>query len=115
MADCLFCRIAAGEIPAKIAKRTADAIAFHDIDPKAPVHVLVMPTRHLAAVRDAAGADGEAMLGGLLQFAADVAGELGLDGGGYRIVTNTGRDAGQSVDHLHFHVMGGRRMAWPPG
>jgi len=74
MADCLFCRIAAGEIPAKIAKRTADAIAFHDIDPKAPVHVLVMPTRHLAAVRDAAGADGEAMLGGLLQFAADVAG-----------------------------------------
>jgi histidine triad (HIT) family protein len=115
MADCLFCRIAAGEIPAKIAKRTADAIAFHDIDPKAPVHVLVMPTRHLAAVRDAAGADGEAMLGGLLRFAADVAGELGLDGGGYRIVTNTGRDAGQSVDHLHFHVMGGRRMTWPPG
>jgi len=115
MADCLFCRIAAGEIPAKIAKRTADAIAFHDIDPKAPVHVLVIPTRHIAAVRNAGGVEGEAQLGRLLAFAAEVAGELGLDVRGYRIVANTGPDAGQSVDHLHFHVMGGRRMTWPPG
>ena len=115
MADCLFCRIVAGEIPAKVAKRTADAVAFHDIDPKAPVHVLVIPTKHVPAVRAADGADGEAMLGRLLAFSAQVATELGLDGRGYRIVTNTGPDAGQSVDHLHLHVLGGRKMTWPPG
>jgi histidine triad (HIT) family protein len=115
MADCLFCKIVAGEIAAKIVKRSADALAFRDIDAKAPVHVLVIPTRHIAAVRDAKGPDGERLLGGLLAFAASVASELGLDGDGYRIVTNTGRSAGQSVDHLHFHVMGGRKMSWPPG
>jgi histidine triad (HIT) family protein len=115
MADCLFCRIVAGEIPAKVVKRTADAVAFHDIDAKAPVHVLVVPTRHVPAVRDADGAGGEALLGKLLALSAEVAGELGLDARGYRIVTNTGPDAGQSVDHLHFHVLGGRRMSWPPG
>src|ERR1044071_7189426 len=89
MADCLFCKIVAGEIPARIVKRTADAVAFHDIDPRAPVHVLVIPTRHVPAVRDA-GADGEAMLGRTLRFASEVATELGLDAKGYRIVTNTG-------------------------
>jgi histidine triad (HIT) family protein len=115
MADCLFCRIVAGEIPAKVAKRTADAVAFHDVDPKAPVHVLVIPTKHVPAVRAAAGAEGEAMLGRLLAFSAEVAKDLGLDGKGYRIVTNTGPDAGQSVDHLHLHVLGGRKMTWPPG
>ncbi len=115
MADCLFCRIVAGEIPAKVAKRTADAVAFHDIDPKAPVHVLVIPTKHVAAVRSATGPDGEALLGRLLAFSAEVAAELGLDAKGYRIVTNTGPDAGQSVDHLHFHVLGGRKLTWPPG
>ena len=114
MTDCLFCKLVAGEIPARIVKRTEDAVAFHDIDPKAPVHVLVIPTRHVPAVRNTAGG-GEAMLGGLLRFAAEVARELGLDARGYRIVTNTGPDAGQSVDHLHFHVLGGRRMTWPPG
>ena len=115
MADCLFCRIVAGEIPAKGAKRSADALAFHDIDPKAPVHVLVIPTRHVAAVRAAAGPEDEALLGRLLAFSAEVASELGLDARGYRIVTNTGPDAGQSVDHLHLHVLGGRKLAWPPG
>jgi histidine triad (HIT) family protein len=115
MADCLFCRIVAGEIPATIVKRTGDAVAFRDIDPRAPTHVLVIPTKHVAAVRDARGADGDAMLGRLLRFAAEVATELGLDAGGYRIVTNTGKDAGQSVDHLHYHVLGGRKLAWPPG
>ena len=114
MADCLFCKIVAGEIPAKIAKRTEDAVAFHDIDPRAPTHVLVIPTRHVAAVRDA-GPGGEALLGRLLAFSAEVAGELGLDARGYRIVTNTGPDAGQSVDHLHFHILGGRKLTWPPG
>jgi histidine triad (HIT) family protein len=114
-ADCLFCRIVAGEIPAKIVKRSDDAVAFRDIDPRAPTHVLVIPARHVPAVRDVRGEDGERMVGKLLSFAAEVAGELGLDEGGYRIVTNTGKDAGQSVDHLHFHVLGGRKMTWPPG
>ena len=115
MADCLFCRIVAGEIPAQIVKRSADAVAFRDIDPRAPAHVLIIPATHMAAVRDARGADGERTLGRVLAFAADVASELGLDAGGYRLVTNTGADAGQSVDHLHFHLLGGRRMTWPPG
>lgn len=115
MADCLFCRIVAGEIPAQIVRRSADALAFRDIDAKAPVHVLVIPTKHVPAVRDAKGAEGERLLGSLLAFAAEVASEQGLDGEGYRIVTNTGKNAGQSVDHLHFHIMGGRRMTWPPG
>lgn len=115
MADCLFCRIVAGEIPAKVVKRSADALAFHDIDAKAPVHVLVIPTRHVPAVRDAEGPEGEVLLGRLMTFAGEVAGELGLDGRGYRIVTNTGPDAGQSVDHLHLHVLGGRKFSWPPG
>ena len=115
MTDCLFCRIVAGEIPATIVKRSDEAIAFRDIDARAPTHVLVIPTTHVAAVRDAMGAEAERLVGRVLRFAADVATELGLDAGGYRIVTNTGKDAGQSVDHLHFHVMGGRKMTWPPG
>ena len=115
MADCLFCKIVAGEIPAAVVKRSADAVAFRDIDAKAPVHVLVIPTRHVAAVRDSKGADGERLLGGLLAFAAEVASEQGLDRDGYRIVTNTGKNAGQSVDHLHLHVLGGRKLGWPPG
>ena len=115
MADCLFCRIAAGEIPATIVKRSEEAIAFRDIAARAPSHVLVIPTEHIAAARDAKGLEGERILGRLLRFAADVASELGLDAGGYRVVTNTGKDAGQSVDHLHFHVLGGRKFTWPPG
>jgi histidine triad (HIT) family protein len=115
MADCLFCGIVEGTIPAKVVKRTPDALAFHDVDPKAPVHVLVIPTRHVPAVRNATGAEGEALLGKLLAFSAEVASELGLDARGYRIVTNTGPDAGQSVDHLHLHVLGGRKFTWPPG
>jgi len=115
MADCLFCKIVAGEIPAKVVKRSADAVAFRDVDPKAPVHVLVIPIRHVAAVRDAKGDDSERLLGRLLAFSAEVASEQGLDAEGYRIVTNTGRNAGQSVDHLHLHVLGGRKLSWPPG
>src|SRR5215207_4341201 len=115
MTDCLFRKIVAGDIPAKVVKRSADAVAFHDVDPKAPVHVLVIPTRHVAAVRETRGEDGEGLLGRLLAFSAEVASEQGLDAEGYRIVTNTGRNAGQSVDHLHFHVLGGRKLSWPPG
>jgi histidine triad (HIT) family protein len=115
MPDCLFCKIVTNEIPAKIVKRSDDALAFRDIDPKAPVHLLVIPLRHIAAVRDAKGPDGERLLGRLLAFTAELATEHGLDAEGYRIVTNTGRSAGQSVDHLHFHLLGGRKMTWPPG
>jgi histidine triad (HIT) family protein len=115
MAECLFCRIVAGEVPATIVKRREDALAFRDIDARAPTHVLVIPTKHVSAVRDAKGPEGEKLLGALLGFTAQVAAELGLDTGGYRIVTNTGTDAGQSVDHLHFHLLGGRRLTWPPG
>lgn len=115
MSDCVFCRIVRGEIPSGIVRRDAGAIAFRDLDPKAPVHVLVVPVAHVAAVRDAVGPDGTALLGSLLRFAADVATDLGLDEDGYRIVANTGRNGGQSVDHLHLHLLGGRAMTWPPG
>jgi histidine triad (HIT) family protein len=115
MADCLFCKIVKGEIPAKIVKRSDDVLAFRDIDARAPVHVLVIPTRHVVAVRDAKSAEGEKLLGRLLAFAAEVASDEGLDADGYRVVTNTGKNAGQSVDHLHLHVLGGRKFSWPPG
>jgi histidine triad (HIT) family protein len=115
MADCIFCRIANGEIPAQIVRKSPDAVAFHDLTPQAPTHVLIIPTKHYPSLRDATGPDGESVLGKLMAFAAQVAADLGLDTGGYRIVTNTGPDAGQSVFHLHLHLLGGRRMAWPPG
>jgi len=115
MTDCVFCKIVSGEIPAKIVKRSADAVAFYDLNPQAPVHVLIIPTTHLAAGRDARGEDGVRLLGRTLAFANEVATELGLDARGYRLVSNTGADGGQSVFHLHFHLLGGRRLSWPPG
>jgi histidine triad (HIT) family protein len=115
MADCLFCKMVSGEIPVAVVKRTADAIAFRDINPQAPTHLLVVPTRHYPAVRDATDAEGQRVLGHLLALTAELATELGLDARGYRIVTNTGADAGQSVDHLHLHLLGGRKLGWPPG
>jgi len=116
MADCIFCKIAAGGIPAKVVRKTAEAVAFHDLTPQAPVHVLIIPTAHVAALADAARSPGaEALLGRLMIFAAEVATELGLDAGGYRVVTNTGADGGQSVFHMHLHLLGGRRLGWPPG
>jgi histidine triad (HIT) family protein len=115
MADCIFCKIASGEINVGIVRRTPELVAFRDLKPMAPTHVLVIPVEHLSAVRDAKGEAGQRMLGKLLAFTAEVATELGLDAGGYRVVTNTGQDGGQSVDHLHLHLLGGRRLAWPPG
>lgn len=111
----IFTRIIQGEIPAKIVKRSDDMIAFHDINPQAPVHVLVVPFEEVAAVRDSKGEAGAALLGRLLRFGAEIATELGLDEGGYRMVINTGDDGGQTVHHLHLHILGGRRMKWPPG
>ncbi|MGQ0701969.1 MAG: HIT domain-containing protein [Gemmatimonadales bacterium] len=115
MSDCIFCRIGAGEIPAKEIARSQHAMAFHDINPQAPVHALVIPLAHVSGPAAADTDAGERMLGLLLRFAVQVAARLGLIDGGYRLVLNQGRDGGQSVDHLHVHVLGGRRMTWPPG
>jgi histidine triad (HIT) family protein len=112
-ADCLFCRIVAGEIPATKVHEDDAVVAIRDVNPQAPTHVLVLPVRHVASAADLTEADGP-LLGRLFAVAADVAGREGLDGG-WRLVTNVGPDAGQSVDHLHVHLLGGRRMAWPPG
>ena len=112
--DCLFCRIVAGEIPADIVFQDERAVAFRDINPQAPVHVLVIPRDHLESLDEAARSD-EALLGHLLRVAARVANDQGLSEGGYRTVVNTGAGAGQSVFHLHLHVLGGRALAWPPG
>jgi histidine triad (HIT) family protein len=111
--ECIFCKIVAGQIPAKKVKEDEHMLAFHDIDPKAPTHILLIPKRHLASLAEAGSGD-HALLGHLLVKAAEVAREQGLDRG-YRVVISTGPDGGQTVDHLHVHVMGGRPMHWPPG
>ena len=113
-ANCLFCRLVAGDIPATIVRETERTVAFHDIDPQAPVHVLVIPRDHHADVAALAGAD-PGLLSEVVSEAVAVAADEGLVETGYRIVTNVGRDANQTVPHLHLHVLGGRRMAWPPG
>jgi histidine triad (HIT) family protein len=113
MADCLFCKIAAGEIPVTRLFETEEVLAFPDIHPQAPVHVLVIPKRHLASHAHATTED-TAMLGSLLAAAGEVARLQGL-GNGYRLVVNTGSDGGQTVEHLHVHLLGGRHMGWPPG
>ena len=113
MSDCLFCRIAEGEIPADIVLRTDEMVAFRDINPQAPVHVLVIPVAHHANAADLAAAD-PSLAGRLLLAASEVAAAEGL-GDGYRIVLNTGEVAGQSVFHVHAHVLGGRPLHWPPG
>ena len=115
MADtdsCLFCRIVRREIPATVMWEDEHALAFRDIDPKAPTHVLVIPKRHVSSLNDATEGP---LLGRLLMAAREIAEGEGIAERGYRTVVNTGADAGQSVAHLHLHVMGGRHMTWPPG
>ena len=114
MTDCLFCKIVAGEIPANILHSTDDAIAFRDIDPKAPTHVLVVPREHIATVNDLQPAH-ESLVGKLFTIARQVAHEDGLADAGYRLVMNCGKGAGQSVFHIHLHLLGGRSLDWPPG
>jgi histidine triad (HIT) family protein len=111
---CLFCKIVSREIKADIVRENEHALAFRDIHPAAPTHLLVIPKRHVAAIHDATPEDA-ALLGQLMLLARDVAEEVGLAESGYRLVVNNGRDAGQSVFHLHVHVLGGRALAWPPG
>jgi len=114
MEGCLFCRVVDGTLPSRILFADEEVVAFHDIAPRAPVHVLVIPRRHIGSLAHAGEGDRET-LGRLLLAAAEVARQTGISEGGYRVVTNTGRGAGQSVFHLHLHVLGGRPMAWPPG
>ena len=113
MTDCLFCKIAAKEIDAKIVYETDDIVGFQDINPVAPTHILFIPRRHVESASDLVAADG-GLLGALFEAIGEVASEAGIPGG-HRIVTNVGPDAGQSVQHLHFHLIGGRNMSWPPG
>jgi histidine triad (HIT) family protein len=113
VADCLFCRIAGGEIPADVVHRDETVVAFRDRNPQAPTHVLVIPVRHMASAAELTEADGP-ILGHLFAVAAEVARAEGLDHG-FRLVANTGPDGGQTVGHLHVHLLGGRAMTWPPG
>jgi histidine triad (HIT) family protein len=111
---CLFCKIAAKQIPSKVLFEDDDLLAFHDINPGAPTHVLVIPKEHLVSL-DEAKPEHAALLGKLMLAAQRAAALTGLTKGGWRLAVNTGADAGQSVLHLHLHVLGGRSMAWPPG
>ena len=113
MSDCLFCKIAAGDIPSKIVHQDDELIAFHDIGPQAPVHILIVPRKHIVSLDDADEAD-LALMGRILLTSKQIAAEQGI-AGGYRVVNNCGASAGQSVFHIHFHLLGGRSLGWPPG
>ncbi|HEU5175635.1 MAG TPA: histidine triad nucleotide-binding protein [Gemmatimonadaceae bacterium] len=110
--QCLFCRIVRKEIPATIVAETDDCLAFRDITPRAPVHVLVIPKHHVASIGDATD---PSQIGKLSLLAAEIARQEGIAESGYRTVINTGPDAGQTVFHVHLHLLGGREMGWPPG
>lgn len=112
MTDCLFCKIVAREIPGTIVAENEHAVAFRDIHPGAPTHVLVVPRTHFVNLNDASDAE---LLGRVLLLARDVAKAEGLENKGYRVVVNNGAGVGQSVFHLHVHLLGGRAMSWPPG
>ena len=112
--ETVFSRIAKGEIPAKIVHEDADVVAFRDVSPRAPVHILVIPRRVIARI-DAAGPGDAELLGRLLLAAREVARREGIDKTGYRLVINNGADGGETVPHLHVHLLGGRAMGWPPG
>ena len=109
--DCLFCKIVEGSVPAGVVAETENAVAFRDINPQAPTHVLIIPRQHVKSLNEV---DDPAMMGDLVGLAQDVAVSEGLDDG-WRLVANVGKDGGQTVFHLHLHQLGGRRMGWPPG
>jgi histidine triad (HIT) family protein len=114
MSDCLFCGIVEGKIKGSIVYQDDSVVAFKDSNPKAPVHVLIVPRRHVAGILDLK-ADDEGVIGHIFEVAARLAREQGIASSGFRVVVNSGADAGQSVFHLHYHLLGGRRMTWPPG
>ena len=112
--SCIFCRIVAGEIPARLVYQDDRAVAFHDVSPQSPVHVLIVPRQHLLHLLDADAAD-PTLAGHLVHVAAGLARELGVADSGFRLIFNTLDDGGQSVLHLHLHLLGGRELGWPPG
>ncbi len=112
--SCLFCRIIAGELPARIVDQDDTLVAFHDVNPMAPVHVLIVPREHIATLNDLQGGH-DGLVGAMIRRAAAVAADLGLAARGYRTVFNCNAEAGQSVFHIHLHLLGGRPMRWPPG
>jgi histidine triad (HIT) family protein len=114
MNDCLFCQIVKREIPASIVYEDDRVLAFNDINPQAPTHILVIPKQHVATLNDLSP-DHDAMIGELVRRAAAIAKDRGLSAGGFRTVFNTNREAGQTVFHVHLHLIGGRRLTWPPG
>ncbi len=114
MSDCLFCKIAAGKIPAKLVYEDAEVVAFEDIEPQAPVHLLVIPRKHVPTLNDLAPED-DALAGKLLRVGAALAKERGISERGWRATVNVNRDAHQLVFHVHLHVLGGRVFGWPPG
>ena len=114
MPDCIFCRIASGEIPSRVVFSDDDLVAFEDVNPQAPVHVLVIPRKHIPTLNDLTSED-DALLGRLHRAAAKIAQERGVSGPGYRVVLNCNAHAGQSVWHVHLHLLGGRVLHWPPG
>ena len=114
MADCLFCRIISGEINASIVYEDERILAFNDINPQAPTHILVVPKRHIATLNDLSVGDDQ-IVGEVIRRAAAIARERKISVGGFRTVFNTNRDAGQTVFHIHMHLIGGRSMHWPPG
>jgi histidine triad (HIT) family protein len=114
MKPCIFCKIVDGDVPAEIVHSSDHVLAFRDTNPQAPTHILLIPKEHVTSVRELKrGHDG--MLGELLRAAAHLARAEGIDRSGWRVVTNVGADAGQTVHHLHVHLLGGRQMSWPPG
>jgi histidine triad (HIT) family protein len=114
MSECIFCKIVDGEIPSNLVYENDDVIAFHDSSPQAPTHILVIPRKHISTLLDSADGDTE-LLGKLQAAAIEIARQQGLDQDGFRLVTNCLEGAGQSVFHLHVHLLGGRRLGWPPG
>ncbi len=114
MSECLFCRIVKGEISATIVHRDDQVVAFRDINPQAPTHVLLVPVKHVESISDLSPED-DALIGHIVRVAGQLAAAEGMAESGYRLVANTGLEAGQSVNHVHFHLLGGRKLTWPPG
>ena len=114
MSECLFCKIRDGEIPAEVVYEDDEVLAFNDVNPQAPVHVLIIPKKHISTVNDA-GPDDAAIIGNMMLAAKDIANTRKIAADGYRLVVNCNQNAGQTVFHIHLHLLGGRRMSWPPG
>ncbi|TYP54979.1 histidine triad nucleotide-binding protein [Thermosediminibacter litoriperuensis] len=112
--DCIFCRIARKEVPAAVVYEDGDILAFKDINPQAPIHLLIIPKQHLTSIMDIDDSNGD-IVKKIIKVAKNLARENNIDNKGFRLVVNTGNDGGQTVHHLHFHLLGGRFMTWPPG